>query len=99
MHERTREQLRATHSPLPGSGIFDDSGSAPGLVTVTHGIYRNDLPVGEMSIAQVRSRFRDRFDIHPAATALLDGNPADEQTILRAGQRLTFVRPSGEKGR
>ena len=95
MHERTREHLRATHSPLPGSGFFDDSGSAPGMVAVTHGIYRTELPVGEMSIAQVRSRFRDRLDIHPEARALLDGSPADEHTTLRAGQALTFVRPSG----
>ena len=65
---------------------------------MTHGIYRAELPVGEMSIEQVRGRFRDRLDIHPQATAVLDGSPADEHTTLRAGQTLTFVRPSGEKG-
>ena len=99
MQERTREHLRATHSPPPSSGLFDEPGSARGMVAVTHGIYRTELPVGEMSIAQVRARFRDRLDIHPEANALLDGRQADEHTTLHAGQALTFVRPSGEKGR
>jgi hypothetical protein len=98
MQERTQEHLRLTRPTAPSGGIFDEPGSAPGTVIVTHGIYRSELPVGEMSVAQVRGRFRDQLDIHPQATAVLDGSPADEDTTLRAGQTLTFVRPSGEKG-
>ena len=102
MQERTREHLRLTRPTAASGGIFDEPGFAPGpgpgTVVVTHGIYRSELPVGEMSVAQVRGRFRDQLDIHPQATALLDGIPADEHTTLRAGQTLTFVRPSGEKG-
>lgn len=100
MQERTREHLRLTRPTAASGGIFDEPGSGPGpgTVVVTHGIYRSELPVGEMSVAQVRGRFRDQLDIHPQATALLDGSPADEHTTLRAGQTLTFVRPSGEKG-
>ncbi len=37
-------------------------------------------------------------DIHPEARALLDGSPVDDDTVVRTGQSLTFVRPSGEKG-
>ena len=99
MQERTREHLRATHFAPPSGEIFDDYGATPGTVVVTHGIYRNELPVGEMSVAQVRTRFRDQLDIHPEASALVDGRHADENTALRAGQTLTFVRRAGEKGR
>jgi hypothetical protein len=99
MQERTREHLSLTRTSAPNSGGSAEPDFARGSVVVTHGIYSNALPVSEMSIAQVRERFRDRLDVHPQATAVLDGSPADEQTTLRAGQTLTFVRPSGEKGR
>jgi hypothetical protein len=69
------------------------------MVTVTHAPYMEQLPVAEMTVSQVRSRFRDRLDIHPEAMAVLDGNPVDDATTVRAGQTLTFVRQAGEKGR
>jgi hypothetical protein len=82
-----------------GSGLFDDPGAGSGTATVTHGPFAEVLPVAEMTISQVRNRFQDRLDIHPEALAMLDGNPADEDTRVQAGQTLMFVRPSGEKGR
>jgi hypothetical protein len=69
------------------------------MAMVTHGPYAEALPVAEMTVSQVRSRFQDRLDIHPEAMAMLDGNPVDDATTVRAGQTLMFMRQSGEKGR
>jgi hypothetical protein len=75
----------------------DDDGSG-GLVTVTHAPYSEQLPVGEMRVANVRDRFSGRLDIHPAAVALVNGSPVDDDTIVHEGENLMFMRPSGEKG-
>jgi hypothetical protein len=94
-------EQRRTHQQFlsfGGSSLDDDADTSGGLVTVLHAPYAEQLPVGEMRISQVRDRFRDRLDIHPAAVAFVDGSPADDDTIVREGQRLMFMRPSGEKG-
>jgi hypothetical protein len=100
MQERSREQTRTRHSSGQPGSLFDDGpqDGAGGLVTVVHAPYAEALPVGEMSIAMVRDRFRDRLDIHPEAVAFVDGNPAGDDTIVHEGQRLMFMRPAGEKG-
>lgn len=98
MQERHRQRTRLG-GVGPGGGLFDDPGAAPGTATVIHGPYAEVLPIAEMPVSQVRSRFRDRLDIHPEAMAMLDGNPVDDTTTVRAGQTLMFVRQAGEKGR
>ena len=98
MQERNRQRVRTT-GPEPGGGLFDEPGAVPGLATVTHGTYAEQLPVAQMTVAQVRHRFHDRLDIHPEAVPLLDGSPVGDDTTILAGQMLMFVRPSGEKGR
>jgi hypothetical protein len=98
MQERHRQSTRLAIVG-PGGGPFDALGATPGTATVIHAPYSEELPIAEMMVSQVRSRFRDRFDIHPEATAILDGDPVDDTTIVRAGQTLMFIRRSGEKGR
>ena len=95
--ERHRQRMGPAGAG-PGSNIFDDPGAGTGSVTVTHGPFAEVLPVAEMTISQVRSRFQDRLDIHPGAMAMLDGNPVDENTTVQPGQTLMFIRPAGEKG-
>jgi hypothetical protein len=51
-----------------------------------------------MSVGRIRVRYSDRFDIDAQSLAVLDGATVDDDTIVRAGQVLTFVRHSGEKG-
>ena len=51
-----------------------------------------------MSVRDIRDSFRDRLDIHPEAVAFVDGDPVDDDTVIHEGQRLMFMRPSGEKG-
>jgi hypothetical protein len=96
--QKTRARVADTG---PGNDIFGELGAEPveaGLATVIHGTYAEALPVAEMSIAQVRRRFGDLLDIHPEATAVLDGVPVADDTTVQAGQNLMFVRRAGEKG-
>ena len=90
-HVRPDQQNRQQPAP-------DGFADAAGEVLVSHGTYLERLPVVGMTVGEVRSRSQDRLDIHPDATALVDGNPVDDSTRLLAGQTLMFVRPSGEKG-
>lgn len=89
----TRE--RSTSRPALSGFDADEN---PSLATVACGPYAEQLPVGRMTVGEVRARFRSRFDIDPRAVAVLDGRDADEQTVIRAGQVLTFIQRSGEKG-
>ena len=98
MQERQRQRIGPAGVPT-GSSFFDDSAAGAGMATVTHGPYMEQLPVAEMTVSQVRSRFRDRLDIHPESMAMLDGSPVDDATTVRAGQTLMFIRQAGEKGR
>ena len=82
----------------PTSSVWDAQDPSDLMATVTHGPYAEQLPVAGMTVGQVRSRFRDRFDLHPEATAEIDGHDVGEDTTLLTGQLLTFIRRSGEKG-
>jgi len=96
--QKTKQSLVAAG---PGDDLFGELGAGSGvadLATVIHGTYVESLPVAEMSVAEVRRRFGDLLDIHPEATAVLDGAPADEDVTVQAGQSLMFVRRAGEKG-
>lgn len=100
MQERQRNVVRVTQAG-PDGDLFGDLGgvpASPGLATVIHGTYAETLPVAEMSIAQVRQRFAELLDIHPEATAILDGAPVEDDALVQAGQNLMFVRRAGEKG-
>jgi hypothetical protein len=95
---RTRSRTRP-EVPFLGAGVPGAPAPAAVSCTVMHGPYAENLPVGGMSVGQVRTRFRTRFDIHPDAQAIVDGHEASEDTILQPGQLLAFVRFAGEKGR
>jgi hypothetical protein len=79
-------------------GIFDDGLGNDGLVTVSSGPYAEQLPVANMTVGEIRGRFRDRFDIDPRSQAVLAGNEVGDETVVRPGQLLMFVRRAGEKG-
>jgi hypothetical protein len=56
------------------------------------------LPVGNLTVSEIRMRFGDRLDIDPQSQAVLDGQEVDESTRVTIGQALAFVRKAGEKG-
>ena len=92
-----RHEDRASGPSVLGD-VFASSARNDLAVTVCHGPYAEELPVGNMSVGAIRERFSDRLDIDPESQAIVDGNEVDENTVVRAGQLLTFVRKAGEKG-
>src|SRR5687767_10076779 len=95
--ELTRNQQAERASLTPG-GDGPAADSDPTMVTVSHWPYCERLPVARMTVAAVRDRYRERFDIDPQSSATLDGNEVDGETVIEAGQVLMFVRRAGEKG-
>jgi hypothetical protein len=87
---------RIKPGPSGPGDIF--SANVDDVVTVCHGPYSEQLPVGGMTVEVIRRRIGDRLDIDPASQAVLDGNEVDENTVVKTGQLLTFVRKAGEKG-
>src|SRR5262245_41748551 len=95
-HERP-ESLGA--GPAPFSDDFAAVAQVtPGTVEVIHGVYAHSLPLSGMTVEQARLELEDRMNIDPEATAVVDGVEAEEDTLLREGQVLNFVKPAGEKG-
>ncbi len=93
----TRENHRGTGGT--GSIFADDEEDSPQRVTVSSGPYAEHLPVGNMSVGEIRRRFRDRLDIDPRSVAVVDGHDVSDDTVVIAGQVLTFMHRAGEKGR
>ena len=94
--EQTRVRERIG-SGGPGSGDIGDAADSM-MVTVSHWPYCERLPVGDLTVGEIRRRYADRFDIDPQSVATVDGNEAGAETIVTAGQTLLFVRRAGEKG-
>ena len=94
------EHPRIRPASIDSSGSSDDLHHAGdgGLVTVTHGVHAETLPVGNMTVGEIRRRYADRFDFDPAAQAEIDGRNVDDRTEVRAGQLVLFANHSGEKG-
>ncbi len=91
----THESFRGGPAGLPD--VFAPSGEA-GSAIVAHGPYSEPLPVAGMTVGEVRRRFADRMDIDPRGMAFLDGAQAGEDSVVRTGQVLIFMRRAGEKG-
>ena len=72
--------------------------TAGGSVSVIHGVYAHSLPLAGMRIRDARAQLEERMNIAPDATAVIDGEEADEDAVLEEGQVLTFVKHAGEKG-
>ncbi len=98
MNERIRPESERHAAPGGGSALFDQPSDCQIPVTVSSGPYAEQLPVGNMSIGEIRRRFRDRFDIDPSSQAVLDGHDVGDDTVVRPGQALMFTRRAGEKG-
>jgi hypothetical protein len=96
MQERQRE--RTARGPARGGGFWDGEPDDGGTATVSHGPYAEELPVAGLEVGQIRERFHDRFDIDPVSQAYVNGSPVADDTVLRTGQLLVFMRPAGEKG-
>ena len=100
MLEKTRSRVkRADGGPAGLGDVFEPGNEDFGIVQVSHGPFAEGLPAGGMTVAQIRSRYQDRFDIDPDSEAILDGALVGDDTRVRAGQVLTFSHRLGTKGR
>jgi hypothetical protein len=101
MTQRVRPQRHADVTFGPGNqdSFFTGTGDSEGTVMVSHGPYMERLPVGNMTVGEIRMRFGDRLDIDPQSQAVLDGQEVDEDIRVTIGQALAFVRKAGEKGK
>jgi hypothetical protein len=97
MNERIRPDHERTFASGGAPGFFDQGPGGP-PVTVSSGPYAEQLPVGNMTVGEIRRRFRDRFDLDPASQAVLNGNDVADDVIVSPGQALMFTRRAGEKG-
>jgi hypothetical protein len=99
MQTETMLPERVTAGPAPFSDDFAPAtATRTGRVDVIHGVYAHSLPLAGRTIVQAREELEDRMNIAPEAVAVVDGMEVAEEEILREGQVLNFVSPSGEKG-
>jgi hypothetical protein len=98
MNECTRPESERQGAPGDAATLFDQAPDCQLPVAVSSGPYAEQLPVGNMSVGEIRRRFRDRFDLDPASQAVLDGNDVGDEVVVRPGQALMFTRRAGEKG-
>jgi hypothetical protein len=98
MNERLHPDRERPGAPGGASSLFDQAPDCQLPVSVSCGPYAEQLPVGNMSIGEIRRRFRDRFDLDPNSQAVLDGHNAGDDVVVRPGQALMFTHHGGEKG-
>lgn len=98
LERNRRETFGAGPSPFSDTLGTATLEAPEGRVEVIHGVYAHSLPLVGRTIAQARAELAERMNIDPAAVAVVDGAETNENTILREGQVLTFVKPAGEKG-
>ncbi len=73
--------------------------SSPPITTVkvTCGANSRDVAPGQ-TVGQVRKAMTDTMNIPKDAAARVGGNVVDGATVLKSGDQLEFVKPSGVKG-
>ena len=80
------------------SNIRKQESQEENAVHVYYGIYMYALPLAGKRVSDARELFSQLDPVHPDAVPILEGEPVSEDTVLASGQRLTFVRRSGEMG-
>ena len=98
MNEQHRPDHERPGAPGGASTLFDDAPDCHLPVTVSSGPYAESLPVGNLTVGEIRRRFRDRLDLDPHSQAVLEGNDVGDDVVVRPGQALRFARRAGEKG-
>jgi hypothetical protein len=98
MIERTLPERERDSGPGGASSVFDAAPDVQLPVSVSSGPYGEYLPVGNMTVAEIRRRFSDRLDLAPDSQAVLNGHDVSDDIVVRPGQSLRFTRRAGEKG-
>ncbi len=95
IRQQQRSQQQAPRDPA--SDPFAEA-ATQSLATITHGPYLEQVPIAGLTLGQVRRRFRDRFNLPEDGLAMVDGNQVEEDTLILAGQLVTFMHRANAKG-
>lgn len=99
MDERERPSTRGEQPAPEGLGNpFALGGDPDGTVTLDYGVHHEDLPLAGRTVGEIRRIVRARYDVDPLARAMVEGQFAGNDTVVRAGQSLRFMNHAGEKG-
>jgi len=96
MEKEKSKQKETTGAGLPN--IFDSGPVSGGTITVSVGPYVERLPAAGRTVAEIRARFGQRFDIDERSEAIINGQSVSADTVIHEGQTLMFIHKAGEKG-
>lgn len=68
------------------------------MVTVISGANSNELQLDGQTVGQVRSQFGEALNIADSAVATVNGERADSDRTLEAGDTLSFQKEVAKKG-
>jgi hypothetical protein len=74
------------------------SGQSVQPVQIRYGIHRLEARVGGKTVGEIRKLLQQPLNLDPRVIALVNHRQATDQTLLRAGDQLEFVRLAGVKG-
>lgn len=97
------KEKKRTENQTTGGGSDSLFAGAPGIpvnniVNVSSGPYSEELPVAGLTAGEIRRQFAERLDIDKEAAVIINGKQADDNTVIKAGEYLAFIRHAGEKG-
>lgn len=67
-------------------------------VQIRYGIHRLEARVGGKTVGEIRNLLQQPLNLDPRVIALVNHRQVTDQTLLKAGDQLEFVRLAGVKG-
>lgn len=69
-------------------------------IKVIYGInpHHNADVVDEMTVGQIRARYREVLQIQDGAVAIIGGEPVGDDYVTKDGDSVEFVKQAGKKG-
>jgi len=75
-----------------------EEGKSTQPVQIRYGIHRLEARVAGKTVGEIRKLLQQPLNLDPRVIALLNHRQVTDQTVLRAGDQLEFVRLAGVKG-
>jgi hypothetical protein len=66
--------------------------------TIINGVNELSADLAGKSVNEIRGMLEQALNIDPSATPVVDGNQVPGDYVLKNGDVLEFVKPSGTKG-
>lgn len=78
--------------------IFKEADEIAAAVRCVNGANERNMPIMGRTVEWARTNLQHDLNIAPGAAALIDGEKVGEDTVLKEGQTLEFLKESGRKG-